>query len=212
LNATQPGSNTYVWQDGSTGSSFFVNLPGTYWVTLTNFVGCPYTDTIVVTSVNPVQTNIDVNFITTNSATLDAGSGFTSYVWSTSASTQVITVTTNGTYIVTTTDNNGCFTTDTVNIVFSLGLFNPDGSSSIMKLYPNPSEGVFNLSIDNLETSNLVAEVLDLNGKVVYNRVIGSVAGSVIEPFNLTDLRMGTYVLRLTANGKTSQLRFVIGR
>jgi hypothetical protein len=212
LNATQPGSNTYVWQDGSTGSSFFVNLPGTYWVTLTNFVGCPYTDTIVVTSVNPVQANIDVNFITTNSATLDAGSGFTSYVWSTSASTQVITVTTNGTYIVTTTDNNGCFTTDTVNIVFSLGLFNPDGSSSIMKLYPNPSEGVFNLSIDNLETSNLVAEVLDLNGKVVYNRVIGSVAGSVIEPFNLTDLRMGTYVLRLTANGKTSQLRFVIGR
>lgn len=212
LDATQPGANTYVWQDGSTGSSFFVNLPGTYWVTLTNFVGCSYTDTIVVTSVNPVQTNIDVNFITTSSATLDAGTGFTSYAWSTSASTQVITVTTNGTYIVTTADNNGCITTDTVTIVFSLGVFNTDGSTTVMQLYPNPSNGVFNLSIDNLETTNLVAEVLDLNGKVVYNRVIGSVAGSIIEPFSLTDLRMGTYVLRLTANGKASQLRFIINK
>jgi hypothetical protein len=212
LDATAPGSNTYVWQDGSTNPTFFVNLPGTYWVTLTNFVGCTYTDTIVVTSVNPVQTNIDVNFITMSSATLDAGSGFNSYLWSTSAGTQVITVTSNGTYFVTVTDQNGCATTDTVTIVFSLGVFNPNGSTTTMSLYPNPSQGVFNLAIDNLETPNLVVDVLDLNGKVVYNRVIGAVAGSVIEPFSLTDLRMGTYILRLNANGKTSQLRFIIGQ
>jgi hypothetical protein len=212
LDATAAGSNTYVWQDGSTNPTFFVDLPGTYWVTITNFVGCSFTDTIVVASVNPVQTNIDVNFITISSATLDAGAGFNSYLWSNSAGTQVITVTSNGTYFVTVTDQNGCVTTDTVTIVFSLGVFNPNGTTTTMSLYPNPSQGVFNLAIDNLETPNLVVDVLDLNGKVVYSRVIGAVAGTVIEPFSLTDLRMGTYILRLTANGKTSQLRFVIGQ
>jgi hypothetical protein len=211
LDATTVGV-TYLWQDGSTNPTFFVNLPGTYWCAITNFVGCTYTDTVIVTSVNPVQTNINVNFITTTSATLDAGSGFSSYLWSTSGSTQVITVTTNGTYYVEVMDGNNCITTDTVSIIFSLGVFNPNGTATTMKLYPNPSEGVFNLSIDNLETSDLVMEILDMNGKVVYNKYVGSVSGSTIEPFSLTTLRVGTYTLRLTANGKSSSLRFIINK
>jgi hypothetical protein len=211
LDATTVGV-TYEWQDGSTNPTFFVNLPGTYWCTITNFVGCTFTDTVIVTSVNPVQTNINVNFVTTTSATLDAGSGFSSYLWSTSGSTQVITVNTNGTYYVEVMDANNCITTDTVSIIFSLGVFNPNGTATSMKLYPNPSEGVFNVAIDNLETSDLVMEILDMNGKVVYNKYVGSVSGSTIEPFNLTTLRVGTYTLRLTANGKSSSLRFIINK
>jgi len=203
---------TYEWQDGTNDSVYYVDLPGTYWVDVTNFVNCTSRDSIVIVSVYPTPTNIDVNFVTTTSATLDAGSGFGSYLWSTSASTQTITVNTNGTYYVTVSDNNGCITTDTVNIVFSLGIFNPNGSSTTMKLYPNPSDGVFNVSIDNLETSNLTLEVMDIHGKVVYNRVVGAVSGSVIEPFNLSDLSMGTYILRLTANGQSSNLRFIVGK
>jgi hypothetical protein len=175
-------------------------------------VGCSSTDSIVVTSVNPVHSNIAVNFITMSSATLNAGSGFTSYLWSTSATTPSITVNTNGTYYVTTTDNNNCITTDTVNIIFSLGVFNPNGTTTLMKLYPNPSEGIFNISIDNIETSDLVMDIMDMNGKAIYNRYIGSVSGSTVENFNLTDLRVGTYILRVTANGKVSQLRFIISK
>lgn len=42
------------------------------------------------------------------SAILDAGAGFSSYAWSTSAISQTISISSGGTYIVTTTDANGC--------------------------------------------------------------------------------------------------------
>ncbi|MFN0015325.1 MAG: PKD domain-containing protein, partial [Saprospiraceae bacterium] len=41
-------------------------------------------------------------------ATLNAGPGYTSYLWSTFATTQAITITTGGTYLVTTTNSSGC--------------------------------------------------------------------------------------------------------
>lgn len=41
-------------------------------------------------------------------ATLNAGAGYTSYLWSTFATTQTISITTGGTYLVTTTNANGC--------------------------------------------------------------------------------------------------------
>ncbi len=53
-----------------------------------------------------------------NSVLLDAGSGFSDYLWSNQASTQTITVTTPGNYVVTVTDVNNCNTSDTINILF----------------------------------------------------------------------------------------------
>lgn len=45
-----PGSFTgnYLWQDGSTGQTFTVTQPGTYWVQVSNAQGCASGDTIVV--------------------------------------------------------------------------------------------------------------------------------------------------------------------
>lgn len=44
-----PGSfDTYLWQDGSTGSTFTVTGGGTYWVQVTNANGCSGRDTIYI--------------------------------------------------------------------------------------------------------------------------------------------------------------------
>jgi gliding motility-associated-like protein len=45
-----PGSSfvSYLWSDGSTGSSITVIDPGVYWVMVTDTAGCTATDTIVV--------------------------------------------------------------------------------------------------------------------------------------------------------------------
>jgi gliding motility-associated-like protein len=48
LDATGSGSS-YLWQDGSTGPTFTVTGPGTYWVAVTNSCGI-LTDTLVVSS------------------------------------------------------------------------------------------------------------------------------------------------------------------
>jgi gliding motility-associated-like protein len=43
------GWASYLWQDGSTDSTFMVTESGEYWVTVTSPDGCPATDTIQVT-------------------------------------------------------------------------------------------------------------------------------------------------------------------
>lgn len=210
LNGTNPGAGTYLWQDGQTGAMYFASLPGNYSVQVTDTNGCVGSDNITVGVITASIVSIDANLTTIHSADLDAGPNFASYVWSTSATTQVINVTTNGTYYVTCVDQNGCVSTDTMSIIFTLGNFNPNGSETTLQLYPNPSQGIFNLNIDNLETSDLVIDIMDMKGSIIYNRVIGSVSGSTVQSFNLGDLRMGTYNLRVIANGKTSTLRFVV--
>lgn len=50
-------------------------------------------------------------------ATLDAGAGYTNYIWSTSDPTQMITITTGGTYLVTVTNSGGCTSVGTYQAV-----------------------------------------------------------------------------------------------
>ena len=44
--------SSYLWQDGSTLSSFLVSVPGTYWVQIKNILGCVGRDTVVVSYSN----------------------------------------------------------------------------------------------------------------------------------------------------------------
>jgi len=52
------------------------------------------------------------------SVTLDAGAGFSSYSWSTGASTQTISITQSGTYSVTVTNSNDCSASDNATVTF----------------------------------------------------------------------------------------------
>ncbi len=55
-------------------------------------------------------------FVIGDSASLDAGAGFTGYAWNTNQSTQTIQATTSGTYSVTVEDQNGCHNSDTADV------------------------------------------------------------------------------------------------
>ncbi len=102
----------YVWSTGSNTQTINTNVPGTYAVTVTDANGC--IDSVSYTLAaytNPTPVITGTAAICQNqSSLLDAGS-FTSYNWSTGASTQTISVTQSGTYTVTVTNSNGCSAT-----------------------------------------------------------------------------------------------------
>ncbi len=196
-------------------ASSTISMSGDYTVTVTNGAGCSATATTTVVVNAQPSVNLGADVVQPNPpAVLNAGAGFASYLWSTTETTQTISVTTNGQYIVTVTAAGvGCSDSDTINVNFTSGVVNVDGSVTNISLYPNPtSNGIFNVSIENIETSNLVMEVLDVNGSVVHNKYIGSVNGNIIEPFSLTDLSIGIYIMKITMNDKSIQMRFIINK
>lgn len=91
----------YVWSTGSNTQTINTNVPGTYAVTVTDANGC--IDSVSYTLAaytNPTPVITGTAAICQNqSSLLDAGS-FTSYNWSTGASTQTISVTQSGALIL----------------------------------------------------------------------------------------------------------------
>jgi gliding motility-associated-like protein len=75
---------SYLWQDGSTDSTFEVTAPGKYYVTAYNSCGGRYTDTVIVNSHAAISVDIGPDRFKCNNDTLrlTAPPGFISYKWS----------------------------------------------------------------------------------------------------------------------------------
>jgi len=209
LDATGPGIS-YLWQDSTTAPTYLVNMPGTYHVTVTDANGCRNSDTVVVVGVFPLQADIDIDVTSTNTATLDAGAGFVSYLWSNFTTGQSLNITGNGTYWVMTTDMNGCTSSDTVNMIFSLDVLNPDGSEVELTYYPNPSQGIVNFSLQGLKADRMQLDIMDMSGKKVFARSYENISASMADQLDLTYLSGGTYIVRLTTENGTYMNRIVI--
>jgi len=112
------GYSSYSWSTGATSQTIVVNSSGTYGVEVTNAGGCEASSSVIVSTFTPPSPVIGgaPGFCTGGSTTLDAGAGYASYLWSTSATTQTIVVSTTGNVSVTVTDINGCSGTDDLTI------------------------------------------------------------------------------------------------
>jgi len=105
------GFSQYVWSNGTTGQQIFVHAAGFYSATGITNDGCKASDTMQVINLYPspvVTLNHEPTLCAGDTRTLDAGAGFTSYLWNTGATSQSITVNSTGVYSVTVADNNGC--------------------------------------------------------------------------------------------------------
>lgn len=117
------GFVTYVWSTGETGRNIVVHTGGTYYVTVTDENGCTGTSNSITVNVFPSSLPIitvsgPTTFCEGGSVTLTAPTGFSSYLWSTGATSQSIVVEHSGTYTVTVADGNGCTGTSTEVDVF----------------------------------------------------------------------------------------------
>lgn len=110
LVAPGPAINTYVWNTGATTSNITVTTPGQYTVYVSGANGCSAIDTFDVdikdTPVVKLRSNIAICY--GQVTTVDAGTGYTSYVWSNGGTTQALHTDKPGYYTITVTDAYGC--------------------------------------------------------------------------------------------------------
>ncbi len=99
-----------AWSNGANTQQISNLTAGTYSVTVTDAHNCSVTGSFLVTAnPNPTPTISGVTaFCQGQSSVLNAGGPYSSYLWSTGANTQSITVTNPGTYTVTVSNSSGC--------------------------------------------------------------------------------------------------------
>ena len=108
------GFATYLWSNGITAETITINTSSNYIVTVTNAAGCTGTASQSVT-VSPLITGMTIIGPTTacggSNVILSTSSAFTTYLWSTGATTQTINITVTGIYYVTVSNIGGCTAT-----------------------------------------------------------------------------------------------------
>ncbi len=150
---------SYLWSTGATTPTINVSTSGLYW--LESPIGCGLTDrdSIQVTIGNPsVNIGPDQSFCLGDSVQFNAGAGFASYVWNSTATSSSIYANTAGTYIVTVTDASGCTDSDTADVlnVYPLPIVNlgPDTAQCGGSVLLNAGAGFTNYLWQNASTAN----------------------------------------------------------
>ena len=81
-----------------------------------------------------------------------------------------------------------------------------------MVIYPNPTEGIFNVEIKNALFSELSIFITDIQGKIVYSNFDKNSAIDYSKQINLTNLAKGIYFIKVITESNDSKNSLLIFR
>jgi hypothetical protein len=181
--------------------------------------GCLGYDTIEVTVLESPRvelTEIDTVCADTTFS-IDAGSGFASYLWNNGEATQSIDVgpfvqDTAYSYAVVVQNNDGCLGSDTVSFEVidcePSGIITEDPRS--VNLYPNPNNGIFVVESEEWYGDAKV-EVISSTGLLVHKSNISD-QSYWKKRFDLSEVSNGIYFFTIKTSSKIFQKQIIINR
>ena len=114
----------------------------------------------------------------------------------TSQAQNLNTVTNQGTYTISAVDRNGCDATNS----FTVGgiVSNSDiNGKVVMDVYPNPSNGLFNLNFNNIKAGSYNVEVRNMVGQVVHTGSV-QLTKDGNTTLDLSNISKGAYLLNIS--------------
>jgi hypothetical protein len=213
--AAVPGASSYTWTlpGGWTGTSTTNSITttasatgGNISVSANNTCGSSALRTLAVT-VTSVDTSVSQSGITLTAAISGA-----TYQWINCATNALIseqtnqsfTAAENGIYAVIITQN-ACSDTSSCFAITKVGI-EDDGSLSSISLYPNPSNGQFQLSIDAAQLAEACKmEIYTVEGKRIYQSLITQTTSDI----DLSHQTSGMYLVKFY-NGKAILTRKIV--
>ncbi len=206
---------TYNWSNAASTASISGLTAGSYSVTVTDTNGC----VAAAFAVNVFEpTAIIVNAVTTNSSSASAtdgsvsltasgGTGSFTYIWSNGATTQNLNNAAAGTYSVTVTDGNGCTNVQSATVQFSSAV-NMAVNNINVNIFPNPTENTATLNINLSKSSDLMIEIININGQVLSVLNDSNVLNNQYT-LNTSEMPSGLYIIRIKAGSETAAYRLV---
>lgn len=203
-----PG-DSYLWSTLETTQTITVYTDGSYSLTVTDANGCKGFDTVIVDIDNIIPVDIGSYIYGCagyDTLTIDAGSGYDSYLWSTGETSQNIEIWTDSCCYITdytvTVISGLCESIDTVQIewVMCSGIDETNFDSQI-SVYPNPNNGNFNIYLHNSDFMNSTIKIFDNTGKLVFIKEINLLQSEPVISISTERLSDGIYKLYID-NGK----------
>jgi len=179
---------------------------GTYFVTVTDSNGCMATTCgalTVYTLPSPV--------LSWNGTTIDAGPGYSSYQWQWNGASlggavnQTHDPLSFGDFNCIVVDSNGC-TGYSDTLYANVGV-NETMLEGAVQLYPNPTSGLLNLTVDLPNATALQVEITDIAGKTVQSLQFNG--ASIAEQLDLSALEAGIYTITISTPSESRSLRII---
>lgn len=211
---TAGGATNYSWTAGGNTATQVVNPMSASVYTVTGeSSGCSNTATvgIGVNTLPSVSATTSSTLVCSNfneSAVLTAVTSVTSYTWSNGANTASTTVTpTVGTTYTLTVNDGTCdaSTTVFVDATICTGINNATSMNGI-SIYPNPTNGILNISIPSELADNTSIEVYDAIGKLVIKETLSTETTTI----NTTKLTDGIYVFKVINNNQIVKIGKIV--
>ncbi len=204
LDAGNAGS-TYLWSTGDTTQTIIATGTGEtmFWAEVTTANNCSSSDTIYLNFVDIPDVNLgaDTTACGDVTITLDAGNTGSTYLWSNDETTQTIIVDTltfgygiNNISVEVTTEY-GCTNSGDITIEFTDCTGINELSSVDINIYPNPSNGIFNVLLNSTKNMDAQLFVISNTGSVVYEQSNISLKGETSLIIDISNNAPGSYML-----------------
>jgi len=206
------GMSAYAWNTGESDRTLTVSGAGRYILEVTSEYNCGASDSVdlVVHPLPDVSLGNDITMADTSEVTLDAGEGFTSYLWNGETGTSTLDLSGadlgvgDFSYTIEVENTFGCFGSDTILVTVEATTLAGQVGAVHLSVYPNPHRG--HLTIEISESADLrEISLVSLGGQVL--TVIPTVAGQQTYQVDLSglshpDALEGVALLRLRFNDR----------
>jgi len=83
---------------------------------------------------------------------------------------------------------------------------NEVNADKFVSVYPNPSNGKFDVELSNTSSTGITIHVLDINGKTILNQTMNSSRESI----DISDFAKGVYILNISGNDFNANKKLVV--
>jgi hypothetical protein len=77
-------------------------------------------------------------------------------------------------------------------------------------VYPNPSNGIFNLEFNSKNTSDVEINIYDMMGRSILTRIFKNKSTTFLESINIQNISSGVYILQVKRGNEISSQKLQI--